>query len=231
MAVPSSGELSLRGIRDEIGTNNYNGSTSYTNISLNDLSIGTYDTINICNPAANRPDGTEPHEMSEFYSYDHDIGVTVSSFSCTNTTPSGTQVCGQDANSTLYHDGAGGTPTTGDSIYTTSCGTTTVGAGYFGLNTSSGVQTDSSGEVISTYTCARSERRLKYNIEFIGDSPMGIPMYHFNYKDESYGKGRFIGTMVDDLERLGFEDSVFEQNGEIWVNYDKIDVPFMKLKD
>ena len=37
--------------------------------------------------------------------------------------------------------------------------------------------------------------------------------------------------MVDDLERLGFEDSVFEQNGEIWVNYDKIDVPFMKLED
>ena len=34
MAVPSSGELSLLGIRREVGSNNYNSSTNYTNISL-----------------------------------------------------------------------------------------------------------------------------------------------------------------------------------------------------
>ena len=80
-----------------------------------------------------------------------------------------------------------------------------------------------------TFSCGRSERRLKYNIEFIGDSPMGIPMYHFNYKDESHGKGRFIGTMVDDLQRLGFEDVLINTNDGIFVNYDKIDVPFQPI--
>ena len=33
--------------------------------------------------------------------------------------------------------------------------------------------------------------------------------------------------MVDDLQRLGFEDNVIERNGELWVMYDsRIDVPF-----
>ena len=73
MAVPSSGELSLLGIRREVGTNNYNSSNTYTDISLEDLSEGTVATINISNDAANRPDGSEPHTMSEWYSYDHDI--------------------------------------------------------------------------------------------------------------------------------------------------------------
>ncbi len=56
---------------------------------------------------------------------------------------------------------------------------------------------------------------------------MGIPMYHFNYKDESHGKGRFVGTMVDDLERLGFSNTLLTAaDGSIFVNYSQIDVPF-----
>ena len=58
---------------------------------------------------------------------------------------------------------------------------------------------------------------------------MGIPMYHFNYKDESHGKGRFIGTMVDDLQRLGFEDVLINTDGGIFVDYSKIDVPFHNI--
>lgn len=72
----------------------------------------------------------------------------------------------------------------------------------------------------------KSERRLKYDIELVGESAMGIPMYHFNYKDEANGKGRFIGTMVDDLERLGFEDVLIHTKDGILVDYNKIDVPF-----
>ena len=55
---------------------------------------------------------------------------------------------------------------------------------------------------------------------------MGIPMYHFNYKDETNGKGTFIGTMVDDLQRLGFEDVLRHTEEGILVDYSKIDVPF-----
>ena len=72
----------------------------------------------------------------------------------------------------------------------------------------------------------KSERHLKYNIELVGESAMGIPMYHFNYKDEANGKGRFIGTMVDDLERLGFHEALTHTEDGILVDYSKIDVPF-----
>lgn len=82
MAVPSSGTLSMLGIRREIGDNNYSASTSYTNISLEDMSEGTNGAINTNNAVADRPDGTDPHAMSEFYNYDHD---KAGSFSATMT--------------------------------------------------------------------------------------------------------------------------------------------------
>ena len=226
MAVPTSGELSLRGIRAEIGTNNYNSSVGYTNVSLTGMSTGLNGTINTANASANRPNGTVPHLMSEFYSYDHDI-VSVTAFEVTPSSPSILQVCGNTPNSTLYHDGSSTLPGIGDTVYSNSAGTTAVSAGHLATSTTTGIVTDVNGEVSEVYLCSkRSERRLKYNIEFIGDSPMGIPMYHFNYKDESHGKGRFVGAMVDDLERLGFEKVLIRTDDGIFVNYDKIDVPF-----
>jgi hypothetical protein len=74
MAVDSSGAISLAGIWNEIDSNNYNASNhgQGENISLKDLSDGTYDTIETNNSSANRPNGTAPHDMSEFYSYNHD---------------------------------------------------------------------------------------------------------------------------------------------------------------
>ena len=75
MAVPASGAISLAKIRDEIENNNYNNSIyGYTSgeTSLTSLSNGTYDTINTNNAASDRPDGSAPHAMSEFYNYDHD---------------------------------------------------------------------------------------------------------------------------------------------------------------
>ena len=74
MAVPNSGnELSLLGIRREVGANNYNSSNTYTDISLEDLSEGTVDALNTANDSSDMPDGSEPHAMSEWYSYDHDL--------------------------------------------------------------------------------------------------------------------------------------------------------------
>ena len=63
MALPGSGEITLLGIRTELG-----GSGE---IGLIGASTGTVATINTANSPANRPNGSEPHEMSEFYSYDH----------------------------------------------------------------------------------------------------------------------------------------------------------------
>ena len=72
MAVPSSGAISLAGIRAELATNTYNASAT-TASSLEDCSDGTVATINTGNAANDRPDGNTPHAMSEFYAYDHDV--------------------------------------------------------------------------------------------------------------------------------------------------------------
>ena len=72
MAIPSSGALSLAGIRAELATNSYNASAT-TQASLEDCSDGTVATINTANASSDRPDGNTPHAMSEFYAYDHDL--------------------------------------------------------------------------------------------------------------------------------------------------------------
>jgi hypothetical protein len=86
MAVPSSGSLSLRRIAAEKVFDNYNvtldgfaqgilGTTSLADVSTSGNSNGStpsFDSTNTNNPSADRPDGSQPHSMSEFYSYDHD---------------------------------------------------------------------------------------------------------------------------------------------------------------
>ena len=72
MAIPSSGTISLAGIRAELATNTYNASAT-TIASLEDCSDGTIATINTGNASGDRPNGSAPHAMSEFYAYDHDV--------------------------------------------------------------------------------------------------------------------------------------------------------------
>ena len=83
MAVPSSGTISLFGIAKELELNDFNSSVpvpTYTPIyngppfPLADMSTGAggFDSINTENASTDRPDGSTPHAMSEFYSYDHD---------------------------------------------------------------------------------------------------------------------------------------------------------------
>ena len=75
MAVPSSGEISLGSIYNEINDNNYSSGKSTSNISLTSVSTGgstASHAINTRNISANRPNVIAPHAMTEFYSYDHD---------------------------------------------------------------------------------------------------------------------------------------------------------------
>lgn len=87
MAVPSSGAISLLKIAYELESNNYNNTlpnpnasgTNYNNfyshpISLKNMSTGGtgFAAINTANASADRPNGSTPHSMSEFYNYDHD---------------------------------------------------------------------------------------------------------------------------------------------------------------
>ena len=69
MTLTSSGQISMGDIRTELGDSG--------SISLKEASDGTIATINTNNASADRPDGSAPHAMTEFYSYNHSaVGAT-----------------------------------------------------------------------------------------------------------------------------------------------------------
>jgi hypothetical protein len=75
-----------------------------------------------------------------------------------------------------------------------------------------------------------SDRRLKRNIVFRTYSKSGIPIYEFEYINKSNGEGRYVGTMAQDLIKLGREDAVLmsEDKSYYLVDYSKIDINFYK---
>ena len=79
MTITGSGQISMSDINTELVR-----TSTTANSSLKDLSDGTVATINTTNDSDDRPDGSTPHQMSEFYSYDHDLAST--SFSPTSFT-------------------------------------------------------------------------------------------------------------------------------------------------
>ena len=106
MAVPSSGAISMIGIRREIGNNNYSATNGYLSISLANMSTGVNGTINTANAVGDRPNGSAPHSMSEFYSYDHDAtSVSYNSLITVYNADSSLEACGEDVTSvTIYYD-------------------------------------------------------------------------------------------------------------------------------
>ena len=124
-----------------------------TNTSLKSCSDGTNGTINTANATADRPDGTAPHSMSEFYSYNHTLSSVTRFAAAYNERSSN---CGAERETNYYHDGSGTLPTTEDTIYTNSAGTTTGEDGYYLTSSSGGVQvTKGSGVVSGTFGCKK----------------------------------------------------------------------------
>lgn len=133
MAVPTSGALSLGGIRKEVSYSNYSQPVSILNISLSDVSTGVNGTLNTS--SSSRPDGSTPHKMSEWYGYDHDYSALIS-FSSGPVATTGALACAQGAPSaTYYHDGSGTFPAVGDNVYTNSFGTTALSNGFYKIFT------------------------------------------------------------------------------------------------
>ena len=66
MAVPSSGQLSMLAIWNELDDNDYNAGSGEDNVGMQKLHDGTIDTINQINISTDRPDGSVPHAKSEF---------------------------------------------------------------------------------------------------------------------------------------------------------------------
>jgi hypothetical protein len=71
---------------------------------------------------------------------------------------------------------------------------------------------------------APSDRRLKKNIKYIGNSDSGLKIYTFEYIDK---KGVYKGVMSDEVPSNAITKDV---NGYDLVDYSKIDVEFEKVK-
>ena len=117
MTITGSAQIKMSEINTEFGR-----TSTTANSSLEDLSDGTVATINTLNLSANRPDGSTPHAMSEFYSYDHDAATTVGNPSDTSIrfdgAPGDSQIS-HAAVTVAIGNGAGGL----DIFYTTTSGT------------------------------------------------------------------------------------------------------------
>ena len=70
-----------------------------------------------------------------------------------------------------------------------------------------------------------SDIRLKENIELVGKSPKGVNIYEFDYKDKSYGEGRYKGVMAQEVPNASLKD----KDGYLRVNYNKLDVNFERI--
>ena len=70
-----------------------------------------------------------------------------------------------------------------------------------------------------------SDRRLKKNINKIGESPSGLNIYSFKYKDSKYGEGLFQGVMSDEVP----QEVVGTRDGYDTVDYSKLDVEFKQI--
>ena len=72
-----------------------------------------------------------------------------------------------------------------------------------------------------------SERSMKKNIKKVGESPSGINVYNFEYKDKKHGKGKFQGAMSDEVPSY----AVVSRPGKPdIVNYSLIDVVAKSIK-
>ena len=73
---------------------------------------------------------------------------------------------------------------------------------------------------------AASDKRLKKNINLIGQSPSGLNIYSFEYKNSMYGKGLFQGVMSDEVPSTAVVKGV---DGYDMVDYNMLDVQFKQI--
>jgi len=108
--------------------------------------------------------------------------------------------------------------------------TSSLSDGFGGIN-----QYDHQGRLLSRGSCkrcrGRSDRRLKLNATYLGTSPLGVPVYLFNYRQgmntsQPLPLGLYRGTMAQDLlDMPAFRSAVTKNpDGYYRVDYSKLDV-------
>ena len=140
MALTASGQLSLGDIATEMG------------VSLSDVSLTTQSTTDINTNSTSKPDGSTPHAVSEFYSYDHSASPSLTAFNVdANPYGDGDSACAEGrTGAEWYHDGVDTYPTTGDTVYTDSGGSTNPSDGLYWMDTPASFDVSSGivGEVV-----------------------------------------------------------------------------------
>tara|TARA_R100001594_G_scaffold44880_1_gene77407 strand:+ start:3122 stop:4075 length:954 start_codon:yes stop_codon:yes gene_type:complete len=81
------------------------------------------------------------------------------------------------------------------------------------------------GQMIGAGASLLSDRRLKKNINKIGESPSGLNIYSFEYIDSKYGEGLFQGVISDEVP----QGAVVNIDGYDRVNYNMLDVEFKQI--
>ena len=71
-----------------------------------------------------------------------------------------------------------------------------------------------------------SDKRLKKNINKIGESPSGLNIYSFEYIDTKFGEGLFQGVMSDEVPKQAVINGY---DGYDRVNYSLLDVEFKQI--
>tara|TARA_X000001382_G_scaffold67507_1_gene46901 strand:- start:254 stop:1093 length:840 start_codon:yes stop_codon:yes gene_type:complete len=81
-------------------------------------------------------------------------------------------------------------------------------------------------QLAGSFVNAASDIRLKKNINKIGQSPSGLNIYSFEYKDSKYGRGLFQGVISNEIPQ---EAVVQMDNGYDAVDYSMLDVDFKQI--
>ena len=98
-------------------------------------------------------------------------------------------------------------------------------ASLYGL-AGAGMQMVGAGvQAYGAYANPNSDRRLKKNINKIGESPSGLNIYSFEYIDNKYGEGLFQGVMSDEIP----QEAVSIKDGYDYVDYSMLDVEFKQI--
>ena len=84
---------------------------------------------------------------------------------------------------------------------------------------------NTAANAVGSYFGAQSDRRLKKNINKIGESPSGLNIYSFEYTNSKYGEGVFQGVMSDEIP----QEAVINNGKYDMVNYSMLDVEFKQI--
>ena len=142
MAVPASGTLSLLGLAREKQNDSYTDTTAMLgqqgnnpgSISLESCATSgnnhspqvVMEATNTSSPS--NPNGTTPHAMSEFYSYDHDYLASTTSYR-TDVGVKYNVLCAANTTTAIYTINA---ITNGSTVYTNSGRTAVLASGKYG---------------------------------------------------------------------------------------------------